>query len=70
MNRYLLISILLLFIFAAVSFGQGDEPEAIESLSAQKQVIDSLLEVKQSEVEQLYLLDEQLDLTSNLIRKL
>jgi septal ring factor EnvC (AmiA/AmiB activator) len=70
MNRFIVIVILILIFSSATAHAQEDEPEAIESLSAQKQVIDSLLEVKHSEVEQLYLLDEQLDLTSNLVRKL
>ncbi len=70
MNKFIIILAVLLLFTADNSPAQVNEPEAIESLSAQKQIIDSLLDMKQSEVEQLYLLDEQLDLTSNLIRKL
>jgi septal ring factor EnvC (AmiA/AmiB activator) len=52
--------------------GFADElsSEEIESLSLQKNTLDSLMDLKQSEVEQLYLLDEQLNLTSMLIDKL
>jgi len=71
MNRFTFTLTLLMFILAPLP-GFADElsSEEIESLSLQKITLDSLMELKQSEVEQLYLLDEQLNLTSMLIGKL
>lgn len=69
MNRslYLLVLILLLFLSSAVS---RDSDLDLEQLSRKKQELDSLLEVRQSAVEQVYLLEEQLSLTSRLIARL
>lgn len=71
MNRFAFVSLVLLLIFAPPpGFADETPSEDIESLSIQKNTLDSLMQLKQSEVEQLYLLDEQLNLTSTLIGKL
>jgi len=72
MNRLVFILCLILVMMMQQPFlsAQTTHTEDIESLTIQKQVLDSLLDIKQSEVEQLYLIDEQLNLTTTLINKL
>ena len=54
-----------------VSLAAQDQSDYdIDSISREKNVLDSLLDIHESEVEQLYLLDEQLSLTQTLIHKL
>ncbi len=67
MNKIILIA----FVFILVpAIARPQAQTDIDSLSRQKETLDSLLDLKQSEVDQLYLIDEQLSLTSSLIRKL
>jgi murein hydrolase activator len=71
MNRLIFILCVLVILGSlSVSTADTKQAEDIESLSVQKQVLDSLLDIKKSEVEQLYLIDEQLHLTTTLINKL
>ncbi|MBD3218785.1 MAG: peptidoglycan DD-metalloendopeptidase family protein [candidate division Zixibacteria bacterium] len=70
MNKFAYIILLIITLVPAHRLTAQDDPEAIDSLSMEKAMIDSLLELKQSEVEQLYLIDEQLNLTSRLIQRL
>jgi len=64
------LSFILALLLALSSCIYAQDEKEIDSLSRQKALLDSLLDLKQSEVEQLYLIDEQLSLTSSLIRKL
>ncbi|HDS00924.1 MAG TPA: hypothetical protein ENO07_02790 [candidate division Zixibacteria bacterium] len=70
MNKFSLTLLTILLLASAYRLIAQEDPRAIDSLSMEKELIDSLLELKQSEVEQLYLIDEQLNLTSRLIRRL
>jgi len=65
-----IFGVLLIMMAVGLMAGQDKSAEEIESLTAQKQILDSLANVKQSEVEQLYLIDEQLGLTTPLLGRL
>jgi len=71
MNKHCLL-FAILFLFYPIASGLADRGSSLEidSLGSQKNILDSLMELKQSEIDQLYLLDEQLNLTSMLIGKL
>lgn len=69
MNRayYLLLFTMVLFVSIDIRPGFSDD---LEQLSQKKQELDSLLQIRKSAVEQVYLLEEQLSLTSRLIARL
>ena len=61
---------LILLVYLPTISAQDQSSSEIDSLSREKNILDSLVEIRQSEVEQLYLIDEQLSLTQTLIHKL
>jgi septal ring factor EnvC (AmiA/AmiB activator) len=63
-------ALVIMIAAAQIVAGQDLSTEEIESLTVQKRILDSLLDAKQSEVEQLYLIDEQLGLTTTLLWRL
>lgn len=69
-SRVLYIVVLILIVSALILTAQEQTDSDIDSISREKNVLDSLLDIHESEVEQLYLIDEQLTLTQTLIHKL